>query len=180
MIAYAITDSSTLNFNFLTSDLQRFAQNADIIVYRDKSTAHYQKNAFLFLAEAKKQNFSKILLHSNYQLAHKLKADGVHLSSLQFSDIQKAKALGLFVIISTHSLDEALEAQKLGVDLVTFSPIFATPNKGEPKGVEELKKVVSKLSIGVIALGGIVGNEQIEACRDSGAFGFASIRYFGF
>ena len=53
-------------------------------------------------------------------------------------------------------------------------------NKGKPKGIGELKRVVSKLSIGVIALGGIVGSDQIEACRDSGALGFASIRYFGF
>ena len=178
MIAYAITDPTTLNFNTLSSDLERFSQKVDMIVYRDKSTNHYQQNASLFLAEAKKYNFSKILLHSDYNLAHKLKADGIHLTSSQFSDIKKAKDLGLFVIISTHSLEEALEAQKLGVDLVTFSPIFATPNKGEPKGIEELKKVVSKLSIGVIALGGIVSCEQIEACRKSGAFGFASIRYF--
>jgi len=178
MIAYAITDLSTLNFNTLDSDLQRFAQKADMIVYRDKVTKYYQKNASLFLAEAKKYNFSKILLHSDYKLAHKLKADGVHLTSSEFSDIQKAKDLGLFIVVSTHSLEEALEAQKLGADLVTFSPVFATPNKGEPKGVEELRKVVSKLSIGVIALGGIMSSEQIEACRKSGAFGFASIRYF--
>ena len=178
MIAYAITDPNTLNFNSLNSDLQRFAQKADMIVYRDKSTTEYQKNASLFLAEAKKHNFSKILLHSDYKLAHKLKADGVHLTSLQFSDIKKAKGLGLFVVISTHSLDEALEVQKLGADLVTFSPIFLTPNKGEPKGVEELKRVISRLSIGVIALGGIVSKEQIEACQKSGAFGFASIRHF--
>ena len=178
MVAYAITDSSTLNFNSLTSDLKRFAQKADMIVYRDKITNIYNQNASLFLTEAKQHNFSKILLHSNYKLAHKLKADGVHLTSSQFSDIQKAKDLGLFVIISTHSLYEALEAQKLGANMVTFSPIFATPNKGKPKGIEKLRKIVSYLSIGVIALGGIVSSEQIEACEESGAYGFASIRYF--
>ncbi len=178
MIAYAITDPSTLNFNTLSSDLQCFSQKADMIVYRDKATNHYQNNASSFLDEAKKQNFFKILLHSNYQLAYKLKADGVHLTSTQFLDISKAKTLGLFVIISTHSLEEALEAQQLGADLVTFSPVFATPNKGEPKGVDELCKIISKLSIGVIALGGIISKEQIEVCRESGAFGFASIRYF--
>ena len=178
MIAYAITSSSTFNFNSLTSDLQRFATKADMILYRDKSTQHYKQNATRFLCEAQQHNFSKILLHGDIQLAYELKADGVHLTSIQFSDIEQAKALGLFVVMSTHSLDEALEAQRLGVDLVTFSPIFATPNKGEPKGVEELRKIVSKLSIGVIALGGIISKEQIEACRESGAFGFASIRYF--
>ncbi len=178
MLAYAITDSSTLNFNSLTSDLKHFSQKADMIVYRDKITNTYNKNASIFLVEAKKHNFSKILLHSNYKLAHKLKADGVHLTSSQFSDIQKSKDLGLFVIISTHSLNEAVKAQNLGANLVTFSPIFATPNKGNPKGIEKLRNVVSHLSIGVIALGGIVSIEHIEACEESGAYGFASIRYF--
>lgn len=82
------------------------------------------------------------------------------------------------MIISTHTLSEAKEADALGADMITFSPIFNTPNKGEPKGTETLKSVISKLSIPVIALGGIVSKEQIDLCENAGAFGFASIRYF--
>ena len=180
MIAYAITDPSTLNFNTLKTDIERFSKKAEMIVYRDKSNDDYAKYAREFILEAKKHAFQKILLHTDYNLAKQLGADGVHLKSTQFSEIKNAKALGLFVVISTHSLDEALEAQKLGADMVTFSPIFATPNKGEPKGIEELKKVVSALSIGLIALGGIVSNEQIDLCKEAGVNGFASIRYFKF
>ena len=178
MIAYAITDPSTLNFNTLQSDIKCFAQKADMIVYRDKLTSNYANNAKKFMLETKKYSFHKILLHTDYRLAHKLKADGVHLNSTQFNDIAKAKALGLFVVISTHTIEEALYAQKVGVDMLTFSPVFSSPNKGEPKGVEELKKVVSALSIAVIALGGVVTREQIDLCEVSGALGFASIRYF--
>ncbi len=178
MIAYAITDPTTLNFQTLASDIKRFSQKADMLVYRDKVTSNYTSNAKLFLEEAKKQTFQKILLHTDYQLAHELKADGVHLNSTQFDEIKKAKALGLLVVISTHSKEEALKAQNLGADMITFSPIFTTPNKGEPKGVEELQSLTSLLDISVIALGGIVGQEQIEMCQKSGAFGFASIRYF--
>lgn len=178
MIAYAITDSSTLNFNTLETDIERFSKKADMIVYRDKKNANYLNDARKFMLESRKYSFKKILLHTDYILAHELKADGVHLKSTQFNDVVKAKALGLFIVISTHSKEEALEAQKLGADIITFSPIFCTPNKGEPKGVEVLREVVSSLSVSVIALGGIVTSEQIEACKMSGAFGFASIRYF--
>jgi thiamine-phosphate pyrophosphorylase len=178
MIAYAITDPSTLNFQTLEQDIKNFAKQADMIVYRDKSTSSYFSNAKQFLLEAKKYKFSKIFLHSDYKLAHELGADGVHLTSTQFDKIAVAKALGLFVIISTHGKEEALKAQKLGVDMLTFSPIFSTPNKGEPKGVEELKKLVEQLFIPVIALGGIVTQEQIDLCQKSGVEGFASIRYF--
>ncbi len=179
MIAYAITDPSTLNFQTLFSDLRRFSKQADIIVYRDKSHVAYASNAKEFVEEAKKLPFSKILLHSDYTLAHELKAEGIHLKSTQFDDIEKAKELELFVVISTHTIKEAKKAEKLGADMITFSPIFFTPNKGEPKGVEELQNLVSVVTIPVVALGGIVGQEQIDLCEGAGAEGFASIRYFG-
>lgn len=178
MIAYAITDPSTLNFQTLKTDLERFSKKADMIVYRDKLNANYAEDAEKFLLESKKYSFNKILLHTDYKLAYKLEADGVHLKSTQFSDIAKAKALGLFVVMSTHTFDEALKAQKLGADMITFSPVFASPNKGEPVGLKILNYVVSKVSIPVIALGGIVRKEHIDLCCENGAEGFAAIRYF--
>ena len=39
MIAYAITDPSTLDFNTLARDLERFSIKATMIVYRDKESA---------------------------------------------------------------------------------------------------------------------------------------------
>jgi len=178
MIAYAITDPSTLNFQTLEIDIKCFAKKSDMIVYRDKATENYAYNAKFFLDESQKNSFQKILLHTDYELAHKLKADGVHLKSTQFDDIKKAKVLELFVVISTHSKEEALNAQNLGADMITYSPIFFTPNKGEPKGIDELQELTYLLDIPVIALGGIISQEQIILCEQSGAVGFASIRYF--
>jgi thiamine-phosphate pyrophosphorylase len=86
--------------------------------------------------------------------------------------------LGLFVIFSAHSIDDAQRAEVLGADMVTLSPIYETPNKGEPIGTGGLGKVVVALHIPVIALGGILDKEKIEACQNAGASGFASIRYF--
>lgn len=178
MIAYTITDPLTLNFHNLKSDIKRFASKTDMILYRDKSALNYSENAEKFINEVQKYTFSKILLHRDYHLAYRLKADGVHLTSTQFEDIEEAKRLGLFVIISTHSLEEALKAQNIGADMVTFSPIFDTANKGEPKGIEELNRVASRVTIPVIALGGIITNKHISLCRESRAYGFASIRFF--
>ena len=178
MIAYAISDPSTLNFNTLETSIRGFSINADIIVYRDKFTNIYAENASIFIAEARKHSFKKILLHTDYQLAYRLGADGIHLKSTQQNDIVIAKRLGLFVVISTHTLKEVLRAESLGADMVTFSPIFSTPNKGKPKGIKELKRVVSMTTISLIALGGILTKEQILLCQENGAEGFASIRWF--
>jgi thiamine-phosphate pyrophosphorylase len=178
MIAYAISDSSTLNFKTLEIDMKRFSSKADMIVYRDKSNQNYAQNAKKFLTQARRYPFVKILLHSDYILADKLGADGIHLKSTQQHLIVKAKELGLFVVVSTHSKEEALMAQEFGADMITFSPIFDTPNKGEPKGLNALNHVASMVDIPLIALGGILTKEQIVLCQKNGAEGFASIRWF--
>ena len=176
MLAYAITDPTTLHFDTLIDDLAYFATKASMIVYRDKMASEYANNAKLFVENAK--NFERVLLHGDYALAKVCGANGVHLQSTQFDDIVKAKSLGLFVIISTHSKEEAKHAEALGADMVTFSPVFDTPNKGKAVGLDSLKEVVSSLHIPVLALGGILTQAQIDACASSGAKGFASIRYF--
>ena len=178
MLSYAITDPTILSFDNLISDIERIAKKADMILYRDKQTDRYEKNAKAFVKAAKSSGFEKILLHNEIDLALVLGADGVHLSSEHFDQIAVAKSKGLFTIISTHSLEEVKKAQQLGADMVTFSPIYATPGKGKPVGVKKLAEITDAVNIPVIALGGILTYEQIKACEDAGAAGFASIRYF--
>ena len=121
---------------------------------------------------------AKKLLHTDYKLAYELDFWGVHLPSSKFEKIKKAKDLGLHVVVSTHSLKEALHVEKLGADFITYSPIFYTPNKGNPKGLEKLKEINDKIDIKCFALGGIIEKRQVELCQSTGVFGFASIRYF--
>ena len=148
-------------------------------MFRDKSASCYAKVANAFMQNAKEFNF-KPMIHQDYILAKKFGAFGVHLNSKQAIAIQRAKELGLFVVISTHTKDDIKEAIKEGADAVTFSPIFATPNKGKPKGVEALKEVVDEFGkeIKIIALGGIVTIKHIKEIELSKPWGFASIRYF--
>jgi len=150
----------------------------DFVLYRDKFNPHYAVQAEHFVEVINQFEGIKSFIHEDYKLAEKLFATGVHLPSKAIDDIQKAKALNLEVIVSTHSYDEVLKAQELGADYVTYSPIFSTPNKGEPKGVDDLAELVSKVDINVFALGGIISDDEIKKVDESGAYGFASIRYF--
>lgn len=179
MIRYAITDPDTLNFDTLALDLSRFeALGATMILYRDKQTSRYRENAERFVDAARRRSFDKILLHNDADLASDLGADGVHFSSSNIGSILQGKKKGLYVVASTHSLKEAQEAQRLGADAVTLSPFYPTPGKGEPLGPEKFKSIARALEIPVIALGGIVGASEIGRALESGAAGFASIRYF--
>ncbi|MBC8237243.1 MAG: thiamine phosphate synthase [Helicobacteraceae bacterium] len=147
-------------------------------LFRDKTTSNYELLAEIFIAVCKEFKNLKSFLHRDISLAQKLGATGVHLTSTQFSEIPKAKENKLEVIISTHSHEEVLKAQDLGADAVTYSPIFFSPNKGEPKGIEDLKTLLAKCEIKVFALGGIISTKQIELLEETESYGFASIRCF--
>jgi len=147
-------------------------------LYRDKDNKNYAGLALEFISVCKQFSSVQSFLHQHVELALKLQATGVHLTSTQFEEIENAKRLGLEVIISTHTHEEVLKAQTLGADYVAYSPIFASPNKGGPKGVEDLKALLQKCEIKVFALGGIVESRHVEMVEEAGAYGFASIRYF--
>lgn len=154
------------------------SKRVDFACFRDKKNVFFEKYAKIFVRISKHFSIEKIIINKNIETAQLVKAHGVHLTSSQFSQIPYSKSLGLFTIISTHSLEEAVLAKNLGADAVTYSPVFYSPGKGEPKGEEKLKEVVTKSGIKCFALGGIVSEKEIKICKNCGCYGFASIRYF--
>lgn len=78
---------------------------------------------------------------------------------------------------STHSLEGALAAEREGADFITFGPVYDTPTKrafGPPLGLAALREICHSVTIPVLALGGVT-LEQIEECRQAGAWGVAMI-----
>jgi thiamine-phosphate pyrophosphorylase len=148
-----------------------------VAIYRDKENPHYESFAKLFLEVCREVNI-KGYLHGDVAMACRLGADGVHLTSSQFDAIKEAKKNSMACGISTHTMDELKRAEILGADYVTFSPIFASPNKGEPKGLAELSHAIQSTSIPIVALGGIIEPWHVEQIASCDAYGFASIRYF--
>ncbi|QSZ41596.1 thiamine phosphate synthase [Sulfurimonas aquatica] len=172
-----------LKHYFISSDITTLKEKMskyypEYILYRDKTNPDYALNAKKFIEICSDFKESNAFLHQEYELAFKLNATGVHLTSTQFEDIKKAKELGLKVIVSTHTHEEVLEAEALGADYVTYSPIFASPGKGEPKGIEDLKSLLKKCNVKVFALGGIINEVEVEQIAKTKSYGFASIRYF--
>lgn len=181
-VSYLITDPK-----YYSSDPKKFrekliqvldANKVDMACFRDKESANFKELAKIFVDICNDFGIETILINSNYELAFELDATGVHLTSEQFDKILDAKAKNLFVIISCHTFDEIKKAQSLHANAVTFSPIFDTPNKGQAKGINLLKEATNLYTIDIIALGGIVNEEEIKKIKNAKAKGFASIRYF--
>ncbi|MBQ7135637.1 thiamine phosphate synthase [Campylobacter sp.] len=175
MIKYAISDPKFYsNLDYAFNNFIRLKE-ANMLLFRDKSSNNYNSIAQEFIKF--RSNNKKFLLQNDINLACKLGFDGIHFSS-NFIHLLKDTPSNLIKIASTHNIKEIELANQYGADFITFSPIFATPNKGEPKGLEALKEAVKISKAKVIALGGIMSAEQICAVMKCDVAGFASIRYF--
>lgn len=125
---------------------------------------------------------AKLLINDRVDIAIVVGADGVHLGqkSILAADARLAfKKVGMPSIIgvSTHSLEEALQAQSDGVDFITFGPIYLTPSKasyGEPLGIDKLREVTKAVDIPIYALGGVKKGNIGEVLK-AGAYGVAMI-----
>ncbi len=105
-------------------------------------------------------------------------ADGVHLAekSLAPQVVRIAFGKSLSIGVSVHSAESARAAADAGANLVLFGPVFDTPGKGRPQGLEELTRVCRELDpFPVVAIGGIDQDNVSEIMR-AGAAGIAAIR----
>lgn len=119
-----------------------------------------------------------LLLNDRLDLARLLGADGIHLGRRSVS-VAEARAFlgdGPLISVACHAPIEVASAATAGADLVTLSPIFASPGKSSPIGLGALREA-SELAPGVpiLALGGVVATNA-AACRGAGAHGVAAIR----
>jgi len=153
-------------------------QDINYACFRDKTSSNIEELAHIFITTCQKYEIENIFINQYIEVGKSLGFDGVHLTSLQFGQIQKVKDLGLQTVVSCHTFDEIEKAVGAHVNMVTYSPIFKTPNKGEPIGVEKLKLAIQTYDIPIIALGGIVTIEHIKLLQEVDAKAFASIRYF--
>lgn len=100
-----------------------------------------------------------LLINDHLDIAMAVAADGVHLGQDDLP-IAAARRLApeLLIGASTHSLEEALQAQNDGADYVNIGPIFPTKTKtGVPYhlGPDALGAIVSRIQTPFTVMGGI-------------------------
>jgi thiamine-phosphate pyrophosphorylase len=122
---------------------------------------------------------SALFINERIDIALAVDAAGVQLGNGSVPVPIARRLLGAQKMIgsSSHSLDEAMEAQERGADFVLFGPVYLTPAKaayGAPQGLSRLKEIVEKISLPVYAIGG-VKLDYIPDLRRVGVVGIALI-----
>jgi len=100
-----------------------------------------------------------LIVNDHAEVAAKVPVEGVHLGQDDDSLAHARKKAGRHVLVgkSTHSLEQAVEAEREGADYVGFGPIFATPTKPDyqPIGLTGIKRVHNEITVPTFCIGGI-------------------------
>jgi thiamine-phosphate pyrophosphorylase len=100
-----------------------------------------------------------LIVNDHAEVAAKVPVEGVHLGQDDDSLAHARKKAGRDVLVgkSTHSLEQAVEAEREGADYVGFGPIFATPTKPDyqPIGLTGIKRVHNEITVPTFCIGGI-------------------------
>ena len=158
---YAILDPEQISRRSPESVLFQLLQGgAKMIQLRAKAMS--SRDFFHLAQRARELTISfhcKLIVNDRIDIALGSAADGVHLGQEDLPLQVGRKLLGDKLIgISTHSLEQAKEAEANGADYIGFGPIFGTATKNTgytARGLEMLARTRAAVALPIVAIGGI-------------------------
>ncbi len=178
---YAITDLKEKDPIILAKIRAALRGGVDIVQLRSKSLS--DRALFELGKEIRKLtlNLKKLfIVNDKIDLALAVKADGIHLGQTDLP-IKVAHQIiakrDLIVGCSTHSLKQAVQAEREGADYIGFGPIFETPTKPtyDSIGLKIIRPVMKQIQIPVVCIGGI-NSSNVGKVIDAGAQRIAVVR----
>ena len=169
---YPLTDIHISGFSHAQQVEELSSCGARIIQLREKelSAREFYNEAAAAISVARQQGV-RIIINDRVDIAHALKADGVHLGQDDLPPAAARQILGTAAIIgvSTHTLEQIKLASEMPVDYVALGPIFPTTTKQSANpslGVGALREAVKLLgNTPLVAIGGITdlnGGESLD------------------
>jgi thiamine-phosphate pyrophosphorylase len=100
-----------------------------------------------------------LIVNDHAEITTQVPVEGVHVGQDDDSVTTAREKAGREILVgrSTHSLEQAIAAQKEGADYIGFGPIFATPTKPDykPIGFDQIKTVHEQVGVPIFCIGGI-------------------------
>lgn len=153
---------------------------ADILQLRAKSLPNEKISKIAReIKDLAQETKTAFVLNDLVELAKNLDVDGVHLGQedLSIKDARKILGENKIIGLSTHSVEQAVEAEKQGANYISIGPMYTTTLKPQanPLALEIITKVKQEIMIPFVAVGGInlesldivlaAGAQRVAVCR---------------
>jgi len=147
------------NLEFVVEEALRGGVRAVQLREKDLTSKELYETAYE-LRRLTSRHGAKLFINDRVDVALAVDADGVHVGggSLPIYKVRKLLGERKLIGVSCHNQVQAITAQEMGADFITFGPVYFTPSKapfGDPVGLELLRTVADMLQIPVFALGGV-------------------------
>jgi thiamine-phosphate pyrophosphorylase len=140
---------------------EMIAAGIQVIQYREKDKSMREK--FRECQKIRRMTMAAgviFIVNDDVDLAMMMDADGIHVGQedLPVPEIRRLVGEKMIIGLSTHSPEQAREAERIGADYIGVGPIFRTTTKKDvcdPVGFQYLEYVVENIKIPFVAIGGI-------------------------
>ncbi|MCM2677792.1 thiamine phosphate synthase [Alkalicoccobacillus plakortidis] len=153
---------------------QAILGGVDIVQLRDKKSSKIDvlKKARK-LREVTKKHGVTFIVNDHIDVALAVGADGIHVGQddLPLDEVRRIVGPDMVIGISTHQIDEAIQAEKGGADYIGVGPIFPTNSKEDvvdPVTTSYIQQIEAEISIPYVAIGGIK-RHNLKQVMDAGA-----------
>lgn len=180
MLLYAVTDRKWIREKTLAEEVELAIKGGVTFVQLREKELQYDE----FLREAKQ--IRKItdrykvpfVVNDNVKIAMECNADGVHVGQddMAISEVRKYIGPEKILGVSVQTIEQAVEAEKAGADYIGVGDIFGTSTKFDAKkvAINILRKICEKVSIPVVAIGGI-SEKNMSSLAGTGIAGVAIV-----
>ncbi|WP_309252339.1 thiamine phosphate synthase [Paenibacillus spongiae] len=158
---YVITGENYHPGRSLVTVMEQTLQGgADIVQLRAKDIPKRELLSQAYaLRELTRRYDVPLIINDHIDIAQAVDADGVHLGQEDLPLAEARRILGSdrIIGISTHSLEQALEAERGGADYIGVGPVFPTGTKPGRQAVTTsyVREAAQRIRIPFVAIGGI-------------------------
>lgn len=177
---YPITDVRISGLSHAEQVERLAAGGASLIQLREKAASprEFYDDAIEAMKIARRLNV-RIVINDRLDIAMAVDADGVHVGQQDLPPDHARRLLGESRIVgfSTHSVKQAVEADRAPVDYIAIGPVFQTHTKENPHavvGLEAIAEIKRQISKPLVAIGGIT-LARVPSVLEAGADSVAVI-----
>ena len=180
LLLYAVTDQAWVGRQTLLEQIEDALKGgATIVQLREKKM---DEDSFVEEAIAVRDLCHKynvpLIINDNVDVALKSKADGVHvgIEDAPVAEIRKRVPAGFIIGATCKTVEQAKAAEAAGADYMGVGAVFPSPTKTNAVRItnEQLREIVSSVSIPAVAIGGI-SYENVCEIKGSSVSGVAVV-----